>query len=427
MGFDVNRFVGSNPINEDLICNICKGVLEDGVWSPNCEHAFCKGMSSTSASDLISDLICGQVCIQQWIIRRSQCPNDRQPLNLAHLKPIPRFMRNLLDKLEIRCDFVSNGCQLELRLEALREHIMVCDFNPDKRVDCEKGCGIVVKKVELPNHSCIKALRRALDNSNEEQQRLDRIITRFRSEVSSLKNENIYLRETNNALEDKVNRLEDRVGRLEDRQNAGIAIISQPSSSSASNLSSTSMASKSSRVVPNPYVLITPLQSSSPIVSDEPSSSTLITGSGRLANEEPAFKRRTTTIRVASPLHSVCPFVSTPSASSISQSISQSITHSNNQTTSMSTFSTAPYSPAETMVTRSPSPRFLSTTVETIPQENDSNTAITVSDSFAHSYNYIALDAEPDFEDNEETGLSLICRYSCLSPLCVQRLPHHRG
>ena len=45
MGFDVSRFVGANPINEDLICNICKGVLEDAVWSPNCEHAFCKGMT----------------------------------------------------------------------------------------------------------------------------------------------------------------------------------------------------------------------------------------------------------------------------------------------------------------------------------------------------------------------------------------------
>ncbi len=44
MGFDVNRFPNSNDINEELICIICKGVLEDPVWAYHCEHAFCKGI-----------------------------------------------------------------------------------------------------------------------------------------------------------------------------------------------------------------------------------------------------------------------------------------------------------------------------------------------------------------------------------------------
>ena len=44
MGLEVNRFVNCEQINEDLICNICKGVLEEGVWAPTCEHAFCKGL-----------------------------------------------------------------------------------------------------------------------------------------------------------------------------------------------------------------------------------------------------------------------------------------------------------------------------------------------------------------------------------------------
>ena len=245
------------------------------------------------------------------------------------------------------------------------------------------GCGIVLKKAELVSHNCVKSLRRAVENVTEELQRCERINTRLRSEFNCLRNDNTLIRESLNNLQSDVKRL------LDDRQTTGIAHISQSTSSSAATLSSTS---KSSRVVPNPYVLITPLQSSPSIISDEPSSSTLITGSSRLANEEPAYKRRTTTIRVASPLHTIRPIAST---------------HTINQTVPMSTFSSA-YSPTESMMNRSPSPRFitggtsLSPTIETISQESDSNTAIT----FSHSYNYITLDAEPDFEDNEETGLT---------------------
>ena len=41
MGYDVARFMGD--VDEELLCPICSGVLEDPLQAPECEHAFCMG------------------------------------------------------------------------------------------------------------------------------------------------------------------------------------------------------------------------------------------------------------------------------------------------------------------------------------------------------------------------------------------------
>ena len=40
MGFDIQRF--PNCIDEELICSICGGVLQDPLQAPSCEHTFCQ-------------------------------------------------------------------------------------------------------------------------------------------------------------------------------------------------------------------------------------------------------------------------------------------------------------------------------------------------------------------------------------------------
>jgi E3 ubiquitin-protein ligase NRDP1 len=40
MGFDIQRF--PNCIDEELICSICRGVLQDPLQAPSCEHTFCQ-------------------------------------------------------------------------------------------------------------------------------------------------------------------------------------------------------------------------------------------------------------------------------------------------------------------------------------------------------------------------------------------------
>ena len=130
MGYDINRFQGD--VDEELICPICSGVLEDPLqveyihdffhyrmsklsWShqcksgfernefvdfttllllkaPQCEHAFCSG------------------CIHEWLTRQPSCPVDRNNITPNQLKPVPRITRNLLSRLYISCDNASFGC-----------------------------------------------------------------------------------------------------------------------------------------------------------------------------------------------------------------------------------------------------------------------------------------------------------------------------
>ena len=57
MGFDVVRF--ESPVDEELLCAICKGVFQDPVMA-HCEHVFCSS------------------CIEEWLKRQDTCPIDRK-------------------------------------------------------------------------------------------------------------------------------------------------------------------------------------------------------------------------------------------------------------------------------------------------------------------------------------------------------------
>ncbi len=84
MGFELLRFVCN--VDEEFLCSICASVLEEPVQS-ECEHIFCNQ------------------CITLWLEKDKSCPVDRKPLESTNLKPVARYFRNLLDKLEIRCDY----------------------------------------------------------------------------------------------------------------------------------------------------------------------------------------------------------------------------------------------------------------------------------------------------------------------------------
>ncbi|XP_056371125.1 E3 ubiquitin-protein ligase NRDP1 [Oenanthe melanoleuca] len=119
MGYDVARFQGD--VDEDLICPICSGVLEEPVQAPHCEHAFCNA------------------CITQWFSQQQTCPVDRSVVTVAHLRPVPRIMRNMLSKLQISCDNAVFGCTAVVRLDNLTAHLSDCEHNPKRPVTCEQG------------------------------------------------------------------------------------------------------------------------------------------------------------------------------------------------------------------------------------------------------------------------------------------------
>lgn len=99
MGYDITRFI--DKIDEEFLCSICTMVLENPLQS-FCEHMFC------------------DVCIKGWLMLKYDqiCPNDRTSLTFDQLKVPGRIIRNLLNKLNIRCDFCKWKANLKLKSSA---------------------------------------------------------------------------------------------------------------------------------------------------------------------------------------------------------------------------------------------------------------------------------------------------------------------
>ncbi|XP_070702606.1 E3 ubiquitin-protein ligase PDZRN3-B isoform X2 [Pempheris klunzingeri] len=166
MGFELDRFKGT--VDPDFKCNLCNKVLEDPLTTP-CGHVFCSG------------------CVLPWVVQQSSCPVKCQRISakeLNHVLPL----KNLILKLEIKCDNHARGCEAVVRLQHLAEHAEVCDFSPAKCRNkgcsevlslgdmdahmretcdfrpagvCESGCGLMLSHREqrLSGHCCLSALK----------------------------------------------------------------------------------------------------------------------------------------------------------------------------------------------------------------------------------------------------------------------------
>ncbi|KAJ9579933.1 hypothetical protein L9F63_004406 [Diploptera punctata] len=166
MGFEVNRFQGE--VDEELVCPICSGVLEDPLQAPVCEHAFCRA------------------CIQEWISRQPTCPVDRQPITSAQLRPVPRILRNLLSRKSFHRDY---GCTSVMKLDSLSSHLEECEHNPKRPVPCEQGCGLVIPKDELKDHNCVKELRALIHSQQQKMAEFQQEMAEQRFQINEQKRE----------------------------------------------------------------------------------------------------------------------------------------------------------------------------------------------------------------------------------------------
>ncbi|XP_042262487.1 E3 ubiquitin-protein ligase PDZRN3-B isoform X2 [Thunnus maccoyii] len=166
MGFELDRFKGT--VDPDFKCNLCNKVLEDPLTTP-CGHVFCSG------------------CVLPWVVQQSSCPVKCQRIStkeLNHVLPL----KNLILKLEIKCDNHARGCDAVVKLQHLAEHAEMCDYSPAKCRNkgcnevlnlgdmdahmretceyravgiCENGCGLMLthKEQKLNSHCCLRALK----------------------------------------------------------------------------------------------------------------------------------------------------------------------------------------------------------------------------------------------------------------------------
>lgn len=128
MGYGLNRFV--THVDQNLICSICAGVLENAVITP-CGHSFC------------------DECLHIWLNRpnTTTCPSCRSDVSDHHVIPV-LALRGVVEGLTVHCDNEENGCKMVLKLDKLKAHLQVCEFG---LIECG-ACGKSVKRHELPDH-----------------------------------------------------------------------------------------------------------------------------------------------------------------------------------------------------------------------------------------------------------------------------------
>lgn len=96
------EYMDEASVDPELICNICHSPLKDPYYTP-CSETFCRE------------------CITNWIqTPNTSCAHYRQALSVNVLTQAPRSLRNMLDRLRVKCI----RCQPnELKLVNFDEHI----------------------------------------------------------------------------------------------------------------------------------------------------------------------------------------------------------------------------------------------------------------------------------------------------------------
>jgi len=111
-----------------LTCSICRGVFSQPVRFVKCEHTFCSG------------------CVVRFL--GSTGDNFACPLckSCALFKPA-YFVRRMLDKLSIKCEF--SGCTYQCSLDRIHKHVEVCTKNPHMKCS---DCHMVFQKENRRAH-----------------------------------------------------------------------------------------------------------------------------------------------------------------------------------------------------------------------------------------------------------------------------------
>lgn len=229
MGFDLDRF--ESTVEPDLICKLCGKVLEEPLTTP-CGHVFCAA------------------CVLHWLSKVNSCPVQCQkmsPKELNHVLPL----KNLILKLDIKCDHRDRGCDRVMKLQHLPEHIEICDFSPVRcrnegcdavlclkdvashmREECEHrpvelctdGCGLMLSLKEKSDHRCLEALKtrsgflqgKVLDLERELKRRCLRFSKRERSLMTKLSALHCELHMTALRFQKKITEYKSRIDALSD-------------------------------------------------------------------------------------------------------------------------------------------------------------------------------------------------------------------
>ena len=111
----------------------CSSQSFRSAYPSDCEHACCTG------------------CLERWLAVKPCCPVCREEVSVHRLQPLPRALWFQLSSLQVRCDYLFNGCQAVLPLGSLRSHAQECTHQ-HSTVDSRKGTKLPPGAAVL-NHS----------------------------------------------------------------------------------------------------------------------------------------------------------------------------------------------------------------------------------------------------------------------------------
>ena len=135
-GYERSAVIGMNDKDlDEFTCAICHEIFNTPVVTQCCRQTYCKA------------------CIEEWLTTQNTCPNDRKRLRRNELTAVPRFVINLLNNMQTKCQFYEKGCEVVTTIGQLFEHLKECLYRPD--LDC-KTCGLL--KIEGKEHNCIESL-----------------------------------------------------------------------------------------------------------------------------------------------------------------------------------------------------------------------------------------------------------------------------
>ena len=95
---------------DEFTCGICHEIFIRPMVTRCCRQTYCKP------------------CIEEWLLIRKTCPNDRRSLYVNELTPAGRMVVNLINGLPVKCNNYIDGCSAVVAYSRLSSHLKTCPF-----------------------------------------------------------------------------------------------------------------------------------------------------------------------------------------------------------------------------------------------------------------------------------------------------------
>ena len=105
--FNLNNYF-SQRIPKEILCQICKGLLNNPTECYKCNKYFCRE------------------CLEKEIDKNGKCPCCKKLIYKNCLQNLENEINQIYSKFYLNCPFPC--CNEKLRLDVLKEHIKHCDF-----------------------------------------------------------------------------------------------------------------------------------------------------------------------------------------------------------------------------------------------------------------------------------------------------------